>query len=104
MAASAEEIFQVTGASYCTAKVGRECRASAGTIVYVELTTKQQNRVYRLDAIELSAKRVSLMDQIGEQMALHAYVIVQGESGQRVAHQVGLLDVADVEALIQRRD
>lgn len=54
--------------------------------------------------IELSAQRVAVMAETGRQVALHAYVIVQGPSGRRVAHRVGLLDVVEVKALIQRRE
>lgn len=54
--------------------------------------------------IELSAQRVAVMVETGGQVALHAYVIVQVPSGRRVAHRVGLLDVVEVKALIQRRE
>ncbi len=102
--AYAEELFQVTGAVVLTAKVDRGYRTPAGIIILVELKCRLQNRMYPSDIIELSAQRAALMAQMREEVALHAYVVVQGPSGYRAAHRVGLLDVVEVEALISRRE
>jgi CRISPR-associated exonuclease Cas4 len=87
-----------------TAKVDRGYRDPAGIIILVELKNRQRDRVSPSDVIELSAQRVAVMAETGGQVALHAYVIVQGPSGRRVVHRVGLLDVVEVGALIQRRE
>ncbi|PKO28631.1 MAG: hypothetical protein CVU32_00015 [Betaproteobacteria bacterium HGW-Betaproteobacteria-5] len=100
----AEQLFRAPGPITLTAKVDRGYRDPAGIIILVELKIRQHDRVFHSDVIELSAQRVALMAETGGQVALYAYVIVQGPSGRRVAHQVGLLDVVGVEALIQRRE
>lgn len=100
----AEQLFKAPVPLTLTAQVDRGYRNPAGTIILVELKTRQCDRVYRSDAIELSAQRVAVMAQTGEPVALYAYVIVQGSLGHRVAHRVGLLDVVEVEALILRRE
>lgn len=102
--AYAEELFRVTGSVVLTAKVDRGYRTLAGIIILLELKCRQQNRVYRSDIIELSAQRVALMVQMREEVALYAYVVVQGPSGYRAAHRVGLIDVVEVDALISRRE
>lgn len=79
-------------------------RDPAGIIILIELKNRQRDCVSLADVIELSAQRVAVMAETGRQVALHAYVIVQGPSGRRVAHRVGLLDVVEVKALIQRRE
>jgi len=100
----AEQLFKVPAPVALTARVDRGYRNPAGIIVLVELKTRQCDRVYRSDVIELSAQRVAVMAQTGEQVALYAYVVVQGPSGRRVAHRTGLLDVVEVEGLILRRE
>jgi len=100
----AEQLFRTPGPITLTAKVDRGYRGPAGIIILVELKIRQHDRVFHSDVIELSAQRVALMAETGGQVALHAYVIVQGPSGRRVAHQVGLLDVVGVEALMRRRE
>lgn len=100
----AEQLFKAPAPVALMAQVDRGYRNPAGTIVLVELKTRQCDRVYRSDVIELSAQRVAVMAQTGEQVALYAYVVVQGPSGRRVPHRVGLLDVVEVEALILRRE
>lgn len=100
----AEKLFRATGSVALTAKVDRGYRTPAGIVILVELKCRQQDRVYRSDIIELSAQRMALMAQMRERVALHAYVVVQGPSGYRVAHRVGLLDVVEVDALISRRE
>lgn len=100
----AEKLFRAPGLITLTAKVDRGYRDPAGIIILVELKNRQRDRVSPSDVIELSAQRVAVMAETGGQVALHAYVIVQRPSGRRVVHRVGLLDVVEVGALIQRRE
>jgi len=100
----AEQLFRARGPITLTAKVDRGYRDPAGIIILIELKNRQRDCVSLADVIELSAQRVAVMAETGRQVALHAYVIVQGPSGRRVAHRVGLLDVVEVKALIQRRE
>lgn len=100
----AEQLFRADGPITLTARVDRGYHDLAGVIILVELKNRQHDRVFHSDVIELSAQRVAVMAETGGQVALHAYVIVQGPSGRRVAHQVELLDVVGVDALIQRRE
>jgi CRISPR-associated exonuclease Cas4 len=100
----AEQLFRARGPITLTAKVDRGYRDPTGIIILIELKNRQRDCVFLADVIELSAQRVAVMAETGGQVALHAYVIVQGPSSRRVAHRVGLLDVVEVKALIQRRE
>lgn len=99
----AERLFRAPGRIEITAKVDRVYRRGDGRLVLVELKTRRANRVYLSDVIELSAQRVAIMGQAGEDVAARAYVVVQQESGRRTAQVVSLLDRMEVDALVERR-
>ena len=101
--AYAEKLFRGVGPVVLTAKVDRAYRVEGKTLILVELKTRRSNRPYHSDVIELSAQRVALMRQTGDEVALHGYVVVRTEDGNRTAHRVSLLSPAEVDALIDRR-
>ncbi|WP_431191517.1 PD-(D/E)XK nuclease family protein [Ottowia testudinis] len=101
--AHAEKLFRGVGPVVLTAKVDRAYRVDGKTLVLVELKTRRSNRPCRSDVIELSAQRVAIMRQTGEEVALHGYVVVRTDDGNRTAHRVSLLSPAEVDALIDRR-
>lgn len=102
--AYAEKLFRDPGPVALTAKVDRAYRVEGKALVLVELKTRRSNRPYHSDVIELSAQRVAIMRQTGEQVARHGYVVVQTEDGSRTFHRVDLLSAAEVDALINRRE
>lgn len=100
----AERLFRSAGALPITAKVDRVYRNAAGALVLVELKTRTANRVHWSDVIELSAQRVALIGQTGEEVADHGYVLTERPDGFRVGwHWVKLMTHADVIGLATRR-
>lgn len=73
-----------------------------GTLHLVELKTRKWHRVYRSDIIELSAQRLALHEDTGEDVSDRAFVITQVGRDRR-AHRVALLATDEVLALAQRR-
>lgn len=101
--AYAEKLFRDPGPIALTVKVDRAYRVEGKVLILVELKTRRSNRPYHSDVIELSAQRVAIMRQTGEEVALHGYVVVRTEDGSRTFHRVDLLSAAEVDALIDRR-
>jgi hypothetical protein len=99
--AYAEKLFRGVGPVVLTAKVDRAYRVDGKALVLVELKTRRSNRPCHSDVIELSAQRVAIMRQTGDEVALHGYVVVRTEDGNRTAHRVSC--PAEVDALIDRR-
>lgn len=102
--AYAEHLFRDPGPSKVTAKVDRVYRRGDGRLVLIELKTRRADRTYPSDVIELSAQRVAITGQTGEDVAAHAYVVVERPSGRCTAHKVDLLGSAEVDALVRRRE
>ena len=99
----AERLFRADGAVSITAKVDRVYRNAAGALVLVELKTRTANRAHWSDVIELSAQRVALIGQTGEEVADHGYVLAERPDGFRVGwHWVKLMTHADVIGLATR--
>lgn len=102
--AYAETLFCAAGPVALTAKVDRAYRVEGKALTLVELKTRRSNRHYHSDVIELSAQRVAIMRQTGEEVVLHGYVVVQTADGSRTFHRVELLNAAEVDVLIDRRE
>ena len=99
-----EKMFRATQPFPLVAKVDRGYRTTAGVIVLVELKTRDVNRPYFSDIIELSAQRVAVQSQTGESVARYGYVLIQRQrSGRKMPHRVRLLPMEEVVALAQRR-
>jgi len=83
------------------AKLDRAYRVG-GTLHLIELKTRKWHRVYRSDIIELSAQRVALHDDTGEEVSDVAFVVTQVGRDRR-AHRVRLLSSDEVLAIQRRR-
>jgi CRISPR-associated exonuclease Cas4 len=84
------------------ARLDRAYRAS-GTLTLVELKTREIDRVYESDVIELSAQRVALMETTGERVADVAYVLIQKPGTRRgVAKASKLMTAEQVSDLANR--
>lgn len=100
--AYAERHFRSTGDNSIVARVDRGYRRHDGTITLVELKTRQTDRIYRSDLIELSAQRVALERATGEQVDSFGFVVVQVGPRKR-AHRVRLMSRRAILDLAIRR-
>jgi len=103
--AYAEQLFRSTGPVAVSANVDRAYRDQAGVLTLVELKTRNADKVYLSDVIELSAQRHALHSQTGEQVSEHGYVVVQrvGATRKRV-HRVKLLGDEQFSLIVTRRE
>lgn len=70
-----------------------------------ELKTRDIDRLYWSDVIELSAQGAAVELQTGETVADHAYVAVQRPGGVAPSvHRVQLMTISEVAALAARRE
>lgn len=103
--AYAEQVFRSNGPVSIVAKLDRAYRHRNGLITLVELKTRQADRVYLSDIIELSAQRFALEAQTRETVTPHGYVLIQQEGhSDKKTHRVRLLAHAEVITLVVRRD
>jgi hypothetical protein len=101
----AEQLFRSTGNPAITARVDRAYEVASGQIVLVELKTRDRNRVYLSDVIELSAQRAAVALQTGGVVADHAYVALQRSDGSmQGVRRVRLMAIAEVNELAARRE
>lgn len=99
-----ERLFQSAGPVSISARVDKVYRNAAGVLVLVELKTREADRTYPSDVIELSAQRVALMAHTGDVVADYAYILTERPNGLRTGcHQVRLMVHADVISLAIRR-
>lgn len=101
----AEQVFRSSGPASIIAKLDRAYRRRNGLIILVELKTRQVNRVYLSDIIELSVQRFALAAQTKEVVAEYGYVLIQ-QDGHRAKqiHQVPLWADAEVTRLVAHRE
>lgn len=100
----AERLFRSQSPVVITARVDRAYRNSRGKLVLVELKTREVNRTYWSDVIELSAQRFALGGQTGEAMADYAYILTERPDGRPTGfHRVKLMATADLITLAMRR-
>ena len=72
--AYAEQLFRSEGPASVSARVDRAYRNQAGVVTLVELKTREADRAYLSDVIELSAQRFALSSQTGEFVNAMGYV------------------------------
>lgn len=100
-----EKLFRANGALKVRARIDRAYRDSAGIVTLVELKTRDVDRVYLSDIVELSAQRYALAAETGEVVSMHGYVLVESKAMRcRTAHRVNLLSEYQVAALVARRE
>ena len=101
----AERLFAAAGRAAISARVDRAYRVESGAIVLLELKTRDIDRPYWSDVIELSAQRAAVELQTGATVADHAYVAVQRPGGVAPSvHRVQLMPISEVAALAERRE
>jgi CRISPR-associated exonuclease Cas4 len=101
----AEQLFRSTGKTAITARVDRAYQVASGEIVQLEFKTRDRNRVFPSDVVELSAQRAAVELQTGEIVGHHAYVAVQRPgSVARDIHRVRLMAISEVIELAARRE
>nr|WP_312379275.1 hypothetical protein [Delftia acidovorans] len=99
-----EELFRIQEPIRLVVKVDRVYRLPTGSLVLVELKTRDQDRTYLSDIIQLSAQRLAIEIQTDAMVEPYAFVSVVGLSGKMRSHQVWLLDAATVVDLYRRRE
>ncbi|CAN5903043.1 hypothetical protein BH11PSE8_BH11PSE8_21310 [soil metagenome] len=101
----AEQLFAAKGWLSISARVDRAYRVPSGVIVLLELKTREKDRPYFSDVIELSAQRAAIALKTGESASDHAYVAVRrAVSTAASIHRVRLISIAEVKALAVRRE
>lgn len=97
-----ERTFRSKGPRPLVARVDRAYRSPRGLITLVELKTRAEDRVYASDVIEISAQRLALSSETGEEVVPFAFVIVESKRG-RTSKQVKLMSTDQVRKLADRR-
>ena len=100
----AERVFRSGDDFPIIAKCDRAYRIKKGEIVLLELKTRQLNRLYLSDVIELSAQRFAIQVQTGECVAGYGYVLIRrANTGAHSVHRVALLSTKEIMELARRR-
>lgn len=99
-----EKQFDTSEPVRLSAKLDRAYRMPSGLIVLLELKTRNVNRAFPSDVIQLSAQRLALERETRQVVARHGYVAAQMPDGAREAHRVQLMSGEAVVALVRRRE
>ena len=97
-----ERTFCSEGPRHVVARMDRAYRSPRGLITLVELKTRAEDRVYASDVIEISAQRLALSSETGEEVVPFAFVVVESSSG-RTSERVKLMSADQVRKLVDRR-
>lgn len=101
----AEQLFRSTAKPVITARIDRAYRVASGEIVLLEFKTRDRNRVYPSDVIELSAQRAAVALQAQEIVADHAYVAIQRSDGSmQGVRRVRMMAISEMNELAARRE
>ena len=76
----------------------------SGLVLILELKTRNVNRAFPSDVIQLSAQRLALERRSREVVAHHGYVVAQPPDGAPEAHRVQSVSGEAVVALVRRRE
>ena len=87
-----------------SARLDRAYRMPSGVIVLLELKTRNVDRVFPSDVIQLSAQRMALERQTRQAVAHYGYVVAQTPDGARKAHRVQLVSGEVLVGLVRRRE
>ena len=99
-----EKRFDVSEPVRLSTRLDRAYRMPSGLVVLLELKTRNVNRAFPSDVIQLSAQRLALERRTREVVAQHGYVVAQTPDGAREAHRVRLVSEEAVVALVRRRE
>lgn len=99
-----EKRFDTSEPVRLSARLDRAYRMPSGLIVLLELKTRNVNRAFPSDVIQLSAQRLALERKSQQVVARHGYVVAQMPDGAREAHRVQLVSGEAVVALVRRRE
>ena len=99
-----EKRFNVSEPVRLSTRLDRAYRMPSGLIVLLELKTRNFNRAFPSDVIQLSAQRLALERKTRQVVAQHGYVVAQTPDGAREAHRVQLVSGEAVVALVRRRE
>jgi CRISPR-associated exonuclease Cas4 len=101
-----ERQFRSRGPISIVARLDRAYRLQNGRIVLVELKTRAGDRAYPSDIIQLSAQKLALEGEAGEEVESYAFVTVLRPDHPRRwrSHRVTLLDSSQLQALARRRE
>jgi CRISPR/Cas system-associated exonuclease Cas4 (RecB family) len=99
-----EKRFRIHRPFPLVARVDRAYRLPGGSLVLVELKTRQQDRAYLSDVIQLSAQRLAIELQTGAVVEPYAFVSVLGPNRRLRSHCVNLLEAPTLVVLHRRRE
>lgn len=99
-----EKRFDMSEPVRLSTKLDRAYRMPSGLVVLLELKTRNVNRVFPSDVIQLSAQRLALERGTRQVVAHYGYVVAQTPDGAREAHRVQLVSGEAVIALVRRRE
>ena len=101
-----EKLFRISKPVRLVAKLDRAYRMPSGQIVLVEFKTRSLDQPLLSDLIQLSAQRVALVGQTGQNVASYAYVMIKAPTRRAlpIAHQVNLMSGEQIIALVRRRE
>ena len=99
-----EKRFDMSEPVRLSTRLDRAYRMPSGLVVLLELKTRNVNRVFPSDVIQLSAQRLALERQTRQVVAHNGYVVAQMPDGSREAHRVQLVSGEVVVALVKRRE
>lgn len=99
-----EKRFNVSEPVRLSTRLDRAYRVPSGQLVLLELKTRNVNRVFPSDVIQLSTQRLALERKTRHVVAHHGYVVAQMPDGAREAHRVQLISEEAVVALVRRRE
>lgn len=100
-----EKTFRTQHPAPFVAKVDRVYRRNDGSLVLVELKTREIDRVYLSDIIQLSVQKLAIEMETNQSVESHAFVTIVKGAGRGVArsHRVPLLPAEEIAALERRR-
>lgn len=101
-----EKMFRISKPVSLSAKLDRAYRTPSAAIVLVEFETRSINRPFLSDVVQLSAQRLALKGQTGQEVAPFGYVVIKtaSKSVRHTAHRVELMLESDVVDLVRRRE
>lgn len=101
-----EKLFRISTPIGLSARLDRAYQMPSGEIVLMEFKSRQINRAFASDVIQLSVQKMALQGRTGQIVAPYGYVTVKvsGNPAQQTSHRVELMSDTEVIALVKRRN